>query len=455
MRPQLLFFYTDWCPLCPVIRGHLEGLSVKMADAPEVVPINMDEDDARVKAYEVLGVPTVVAVLDGEKYEALAGARGAEAYISLAEALNAYAQPAATVSLCMIVKNESKTLARCLDAVRDVVDEINIVDTGSTDDTRDIALRYTDRVFDFAWCDDFSAARNFSFAQATGDFILWLDADDVLREGDARRFARLKHELAGVDTVMMRYAIAFDEAGNETFSYFRERLIRRDPPRYWHEPVHEYLPILGHVIQSEITIEHRKIYAEGAGDGTRNLRIYTRQLEEGRELTARGQYYFARELKTHARHREAATMFELFLAQGKGWVEDNICACVQLSDCYQALKEPIKARIALLTSFVYDTPRAEACCRLGYFYKEEGDYARARFWFELALSLQKPESYGFIEHAYWDYIPLAECVVCYAQLGDIDRAEAYNERAAAVRPNAASVTHNRAYFKSLRAGETK
>ena len=71
-----------------------------------------------------------------------------------------------TISLCMIVKNEELVLARCLDTVCDLVDEIIIVDTGSTDSTKSIAARYTDKIYDFEWVNDFAAARNFSFSKA-------------------------------------------------------------------------------------------------------------------------------------------------------------------------------------------------------------------------------------------------------------------------------------------------
>ena len=76
-----------------------------------------------------------------------------------------------TVSLCMIVRNEEKVLARCLDSVRGIADEICITDTGSTDKTREIARKYG-TVQAFPWCDDFSAARNFSCAQARMDYTL-------------------------------------------------------------------------------------------------------------------------------------------------------------------------------------------------------------------------------------------------------------------------------------------
>ena len=83
-----------------------------------------------------------------------------------------------TISLCMIVKNEEKLLARCLDSVADLMDEIIIVDTGSTDRTKEIAARYTDKVFDFAWVNDFAAARNFAFSKASMKYIYSADARD-------------------------------------------------------------------------------------------------------------------------------------------------------------------------------------------------------------------------------------------------------------------------------------
>lgn len=84
-----------------------------------------------------------------------------------------------SISLCMIVRNEEEVIGRCLESVKDIVDEINIVDTGSTDNTKQVVAQYTDRIFDFKWIHHFAAARNFSFQQATKDYILWLDADDV------------------------------------------------------------------------------------------------------------------------------------------------------------------------------------------------------------------------------------------------------------------------------------
>ena len=98
----------------------------------------------------------------------------------------------ATISLCMIVKNESAVLARCLDSIADLMDEIIIVDTGSTDNTKEIAAQYTSRIYDFKWTSDFSAARNFSFSKATMEYIYTADADEILDDANRERFLRLE-----------------------------------------------------------------------------------------------------------------------------------------------------------------------------------------------------------------------------------------------------------------------
>src|SRR3989344_6100650 len=87
-----------------------------------------------------------------------------------------------TISLCMITKSEERFLEQCLNSVKDIVDEIIIVDTGSTDKTKEIALSFGAKVHNFKWIDNFSAARNESIKHATKDWIFVLDADEKLDE---------------------------------------------------------------------------------------------------------------------------------------------------------------------------------------------------------------------------------------------------------------------------------
>src|SRR5690625_3386446 len=104
----------------------------------------------------------------------------------------------------MIVKNEEEVLDACLTSVNNVCDEIVIVDTGSTDQTKEIARKFTNKIYDFKWIDDFSAARNFAFSKASMEYVFWLDADDVLNKADQDKFKKLKESLGKVvDSVSM------------------------------------------------------------------------------------------------------------------------------------------------------------------------------------------------------------------------------------------------------------
>jgi len=96
------------------------------------------------------------------------------------------------LSLCMIVKDEEKDISGCLESVKGVVDETIVVDTGSTDRTVEIAKSLGARVYSFSWCDDFAAARNESIRHATGDYIIWLDADDRIEGAEVQKLRELK-----------------------------------------------------------------------------------------------------------------------------------------------------------------------------------------------------------------------------------------------------------------------
>ena len=350
-----------------------------------------------------------------------------------------------TISLCMIVKNEEPVLARCLESAGLIADEIIVVDTGSTDRTKEIASRFTERVYDFSWEDDFAAARNFAFSKASMEYCLWLDADDVFLPADREAFLELKNTLShDIDVVMMRYHIAFDGDGNPTFSYYRERLLKNVPQARWAGEIHEVIAPFGKIMHSEIAVTHKK---EGPGDPDRNLRIFEKLRSKGKTLEPRQQFYYARELYYHRRYRDAIAAFTAFLETGRGWVENEIDACRHLGLCRRALGEMDEAVRALLRSFEYAAPRAETCCDLGQCFLERGDAATAAFWYELALTRKRDDtSGGFVLPDCYGYLPSIQLCVCYDRLGEREKAIKYNERAASFKPDAEPVRLNRAYF---------
>jgi tetratricopeptide (TPR) repeat protein len=159
-----------------------------------------------------------------------------------------------SVSLCMIVKNERDHLSRC--SVKPFVDEIIIVDTGSTDETKEIALVFGACVYDYVWSEDFSEARNFALSMAKGDWVLVLDADEVLSAADTEKF---KQTLNSAPAKPSAFRIQtrnysnkcntfnfktnqgefFEEQGIGWYPSDKVRLFTNDPRIRFEYPVHE------------------------------------------------------------------------------------------------------------------------------------------------------------------------------------------------------------------------
>ncbi len=349
-----------------------------------------------------------------------------------------------TISLCMIVRNEEEVLARCLDSVAGVVDEVVIVDTGSTDATVEIARRYTDRVFFFRWIDDFAAARNFAFSKGRMDYLLWLDADDVLLESDRRALYHLKGALSPeVDVVMLPYHVAVDSRGRPVFSYYRERLLRREAGFRWIGAIHEAIVPTGNIVYETAAVTHAKLRA---ADPQRNLRIFEKLLARGETLDARQYFYYARELLDNGRTAEAVEQFRAFLSCGGGWVEDCIEACRALARGCFALGREEEGLEALFASFRYDMPRAETCCDIGWYFFEREQFRIAAYWYEQARAQKPDPTHGFCQPDCYGFLPCLQLCVCYDRLGDMQRAKAYNEEAGRFKPEDEAVVYNRSYF---------
>lgn len=353
-----------------------------------------------------------------------------------------------TISLCMIVKNEEKVLSRCLESVKDIADEIIIIDTGSTDKTKEIAHQYTEKIYDFKWTQDFSQARNYSFSKATKEYQMWLDADDVITEENKEKILTLKKALdPSIDIVTFKYNTHFDKYNNPILTSTRGRLFKREKHYLWKDPIHEYIELSGNIYYAnDVFISHKKesTYTD------RNLKIYQNQIHDGKKLSPRSIYYFARELKDHKRYEEAIFYFEEFLDTKLGWVEDNIATCYNLAICYKLLGYYEKALKSLIKSFEYDAPRAEISCEIGYYFMHKKDYQTALKWFLLSTHLEKPNTLGFLLNDYWDFIPNIELSVCYYKLGNIEKAVLYNEIASKYKPNSDAVLYNKKFFASLK-----
>lgn len=350
-----------------------------------------------------------------------------------------------TISLCMIVKDEEKTLARCLSSVKDIVDEMIIVDTGSTDKTVDIAKSFNSQIYSFKWIDDFAKARNYAFSKATKEYIFWLDADDYLDEDNIEKFKILKETFdRNVDTVTMEYSLNRDVNGNTTYSLKRNRLVKRSKGFKWIGRIHEYLEVGGISLNSDISVNHGKVKPSG----DRNLTIFKKMEEEGEKFSVRDMFYYANELYYNGLYEEATKKYEAFLDTKLGWVEDVKTAIANLIQCYTNTNKPEKKIGIILKSFEFDVPRADICCRLAEIFLSKKQIKQAIFWYKIAMGcIHEKDNLGIDNRDYYTWIPSIQLCVCYSILGDYDAAYYYNELTALYGGNIEKVEYNRKFLK--------
>ena len=195
-----------------------------------------------------------------------------------------------TLSLCMIVKDEEAMIGRCLEAARDAVDEIIVVDTGSTDRTVEIAERHGARVLHHVWDGDFSAARNASFAAATGDWVMYLDADEVLVADDAQRLSALTGRTWREAFFLTETNHTGDIEDGTAITHDAMRVFRNRPEYRFegriHEQIAQHLPayLPERLERTTVRVEHFG-YLGAVRDtkdkSNRNLELLERQVAEG------------------------------------------------------------------------------------------------------------------------------------------------------------------------------
>jgi tetratricopeptide (TPR) repeat protein len=192
----------------------------------------------------------------------------------------------------MIVRDSARTLPACLESIRPWVDETVVVDTGSRDDTRDIARRFGARVSDFPWVDDFSAARNESLRLATGEWLFWMDSDDTIDAANGRQLQTLARSESASNVlgyVIQVHCPVPDEDGMQhTIAVDHVKLVRNDPGIRFEGRIHEQLlPSIrrlgGQVAWSDLFVVHSG--AETTLEGRRrkadrDLRLLNLELAE-------------------------------------------------------------------------------------------------------------------------------------------------------------------------------
>ena len=181
------------------------------------------------------------------------------------------------LSVCLIVRNEEQFLDRCLESVRGLAHQIVVVDTGSIDATCEIARRHQAEVHSFAWCDDFSAARNAALEQATGDWVLFLDADEEVLTTDREKLQQL---LTRPTAIGYRLPI-IDQGREEEGVNYVPRLYRNAPGLFYVGRIHEQVFSSLEVRRGEWGLENV------LGDATLLHHGYTKEILASRDKIAR------------------------------------------------------------------------------------------------------------------------------------------------------------------------
>lgn len=331
-----------------------------------------------------------------------------------------------SISVCMIVKNEEGVLSRCLDSLEGLYEELIIVDTGSTDRTKEIARRYTDKVYDFEWIGDFSAARNYAFSKAACDYIYSADADEVLDKENHKRFLQLKSVLdSRIEIVQMYYDNQLEHGTVYNFNKeYRPKLYKRLREFTWEEPIHEAVRLTPLVFDSDIAICHKP----ESSHAKRDFSYYERELEKNGQLSARLYSMYARELfvSGDAEDFQAARPYFKQRLYNEELSEDarKETECV-LVKCARLFREEQEFFTLALHDVADGHGSAEVCYELGQYYQEHELYEEASIWYLNAAY----ETESILNIHYSNDFPLlclAECAQC---LGDEEEAKRYHRLA--------------------------
>ena len=360
------------------------------------------------------------------------------------------------LSLCMIVRNEEKYLSNCLNSVKDLVDEIVIVDTGSTDKTKEIAGKFTKKIFNFAWCDDFAKARNESLKHATGDWVLVLDADETISEEDLLKIREITNRKDVVGSVLIQRnyiknlkdvelgqigGMNVFEAGHSEKGFVRSeedkyveskglagwfatpivRLFKRQPSATFSGVVHEdvTLSLKGDIMTTNIPIHH---YGKLDVDGWKEKwSLYEKLGEKKAESEKDYHAYFelGRQYAASKKFDKAKEMYQKSISLNKDyWLSWFNLGTISL------IEEDInKAQESLERARTINPNAVMIYGNLGVVYAKKKEYKKALEIFTLGLNLDSNQPSIFKNMA-----------LCYKELGDLKRAQLAWKKAVELNP---------------------
>ncbi len=319
-----------------------------------------------------------------------------------------------TFSLCMIVKNEAAVLRRCLSSIADLMDEIIIVDTGSTDETKEIAGEFTDKIYDYAWKNDFADARNFAFSKAGMEYIYSADADEVLDEENHERLARLKQALLPEIEIVQMYYVTPPQY-NTTANFLREyrpKLYKRLRTFTWVDMVHETVRLEPVVYDSDVEILHLPQSLHNQRDFALFRQAFAREGRLSKKLHA----MYAKELFISGEAQDFADAVEVFSATlarpdaPEGMAEEAVCVLCHA----HRIAGHTDRFFSMAWKLMPDALCAELCYEVGCYFQERADYPEAVQWFLAAAG----QTQAVIDVRRSGDLPLRALSECYRKMAE-------------------------------------
>lgn len=365
----------------------------------------------------------------------------------------------ATISTCIIVKNEKDKIRNCLNSVLLFSDEIIVYDTGSDDGTQDICREYDKvKVIQGEWHDDFAWARNQSFKYATCDYIFWIDADDTIDEECQKWLLNFKtdkilfgHSIEDADMVSGVY---YYENRKKVIQY-RNFLVKRTMNPEWKYRIHEKLIISDFKPEKHFYIPKELFYVQHNLNkdhmllsNLRNIKIYE-DMEKNYELMDGHDYFqYGKELLGLKLYGKAKDILKKALSKNNPKLETLLCYKF-LSFIYSLEGNYKESLINLYSAAsILDKPRADVCCDIGATYKLLKNWEMASWWYKLALNnIPKDYEATMCEVEHYTTVPsLCLCEVEY-KLGHFEESKNYNEMALQFDPtNEIALANKRDYF---------
>jgi tetratricopeptide (TPR) repeat protein len=322
------------------------------------------------------------------------------------------------ISVCMIVKNEERFLENCLSSIRDLADEIILVDTGSSDRTKEIASKFTSKIYDFVWEDDFSKARNFAISKANCEWILSIDADEVISKEDIEKIKKVAdEEMDAVYFIIRDYtnnvgSIGWKSSAGDVYEesrvaagysetpvlkFFRNRRDYKFEGRV-HEVVENSIKRLGgKIFMTDIVIHHYgplRTNEELKEKKDKYAELLRERLDEG-DFGKGEEFYVYYEIARELIMKGELTGAKEYLKKSLELNSEYVPALTIFGGIYLTEKNLDEAERLLKRALILNGNNGDAHSNLGIVYSERKEYNKAIRKFERAIEINPRSADGY------------------------------------------------------------